>query len=64
MKNLRDYLTEAAVQDHSCSEKTCATCFENRGCIYEMYLATVAADPNQFFSGVEPPVSAQQHSRA
>jgi len=28
-----------AIKDELCSEKKCATCFENRGCMYEQYFA-------------------------
>ena len=27
------------MKHHVCSEKTCITCFENRGCMYEQYLS-------------------------
>jgi hypothetical protein len=26
------------IKQHVCSEKTCITCFQNRGCMYEQYL--------------------------
>jgi hypothetical protein len=28
----------ATLKHQVCSEKTCITCFENRGCMYEQYL--------------------------
>ncbi len=40
MKNSTDQLQESVeIKRHLCSEKTCITCFENRGCIYEQYPA-------------------------
>ena len=40
MKHSIDYSPQKAkvMQYELCSEKTCATCFENRGCIYEQHL--------------------------
>jgi len=40
MKHSLDYSPQnATVMPYElCSEKTCATCFENRGCIYEQHL--------------------------
>jgi len=40
MKHSIDYSPQNAtvMQYELCSEKTCATCFENRGCIYEQHL--------------------------
>lgn len=40
MKHSIDYSPQNAtvMQYELCSDKTCATCFENRGCIYEQHL--------------------------
>jgi hypothetical protein len=32
---------EAGLEDRACSEEKCATCFENRGCIYEQYITAM-----------------------
>jgi hypothetical protein len=38
MKNSIDNTKDVIpIRHEQCSEKTCATCFENRGCIYEQY---------------------------
>jgi len=40
MKNSNGYSQDlTAIRDELCSEKKCATCFENRGCMYEQYFA-------------------------
>ena len=40
MKDSNVYsLDSAAIKPELCSEKKCATCFENRGCMYEQYFA-------------------------
>jgi len=40
MKDSTGYSQDStAVKYELCSEKKCATCFENRGCIYEQYFA-------------------------
>lgn len=36
MKNSLDSLQHEIAMNH-CSEKNCATCFENRGCMYEQF---------------------------
>ena len=40
MKHSIDYSpqNETVMPYDLCSEKSCATCFENRGCIYEQHL--------------------------
>jgi len=38
MKDSSFYLQEQAINHLLCNEKRCATCFENRGCMYEQYL--------------------------
>ncbi|HEV8507180.1 MAG TPA: hypothetical protein VGQ53_17335 [Chitinophagaceae bacterium] len=41
MKDSTSYSQDpTAVKYEFYSEKKCATCFENRGCMYEQYLAT------------------------
>jgi hypothetical protein len=40
MKNLTGYSQDPiALKYELCDEKKCATCFENRGCMYEQYFA-------------------------
>jgi len=40
MKDSNDHSQDPNVVEHElCSEKKCATCFENRGCMYEQYFA-------------------------
>jgi hypothetical protein len=52
MKNSNDYLqSSTSIKQEPCSEKTCATCFANRGCIYEQY--PVAAIHNREESHIE-----------
>jgi len=42
MKNSIDHLKNATVAtDESCSEEKCATCFENRGCMFEQYVSAL-----------------------
>jgi hypothetical protein len=42
MKNsVEKTLVETGLEDKACSEEKCATCFENRGCIYEQYVAAM-----------------------
>jgi len=42
MKNsVEKTLLETGLEDKTCSEQECATCFENRGCIYEQYVAAL-----------------------
>ena len=48
-----EYLTielqeETTEQEQPCSEEKCATCFENRGCMFERYLATIRKIEEQF----------------
>jgi len=39
MKNSRDHLKHATqAPEEPCSEQKCATCFENRGCMFEQYV--------------------------
>ena len=33
-----------AITQQLCSEKTCITCFENRGCMYELYMVAAIHD--------------------
>lgn len=41
MKDSIFYPQDHAIKHELCNEKRCATCFENRGCIYEHYLLVV-----------------------
>lgn len=42
MKESIAYLQDSTASGYQpCSEKTCITCFENRGCIYDHYVAAV-----------------------
>ena len=38
MKDSIFYPQERAIKHELCNEKRCATCFQNRGCMYEQYL--------------------------
>ena len=39
MKNSMNKSQEnTVIKDESCSEKKCATCFQNNGCMFEQYL--------------------------
>jgi len=42
MKHASDHLRRAtAATDEPCSETKCVTCFENRGCMYQQYVAAL-----------------------
>ncbi|HET6993358.1 MAG TPA: hypothetical protein VFI06_00185 [Chitinophagaceae bacterium] len=42
MKNSeKKTLGTTELEDQACSEEKCVTCFENRGCIYEQYVAAM-----------------------
>jgi len=53
MKNSFDQTTAESPGHEMCSAKTCATCFENRGCIYEHYMS-VAVNKKQEIYLVTP----------
>jgi hypothetical protein len=42
MKNSMDHLKHATpATEEPCSEQKCATCFENRGCMFEQYVGAL-----------------------
>jgi len=38
-----------APKNEECSEKKCATCFANRGCMYDVYSMTPAFNLKEFY---------------
>jgi hypothetical protein len=40
MKNSEDHPHATGTPQTACSELNCATCFQNKGCIYDVYLIT------------------------
>ena len=40
MKNVIDHSKDETASQQPCSEKKCATCFANRGCMYEQHPAS------------------------
>lgn len=47
MKNSIDQSQEETGQQQPCSEKACATCFENRGCMYDRYIPAMTSNTNK-----------------
>lgn len=43
------------VKQHECSEKTCANCFENRGCMYAEYPMTAIQNMVESRRAQQPP---------
>jgi len=52
MKDSINYSQDPTAMQHDiCSEKKCATCFENRGCIYEQYFLVGIQNMEKFHAG-------------
>jgi hypothetical protein len=52
MKNSNDHPQQSTVVDHRvCNETKCATCFQNRGCIYEQYFHVTVQNMEIFIFG-------------
>ena len=63
MKNSTDQL-QNAVEQQQCSEEKCATCFENRGCIYEQLGAALLKMEDQLKESHEKSTTEQLSKRA
>ena len=65
MKNSIDHSGDtAAIKNQPCSEKTCVTCFENRGCMYEQYLIAGTYNIEEFYPGNIISNAAQQNQES
>jgi hypothetical protein len=50
MKKPIDQSKESNVlQQNGCDEKKCATCFQNRGCIYDHYITAASQSMEKFY---------------
>ena len=50
MKDAIEHSQEStAIEDETCSEKKCATCFANRGCMYDVYSMVPAFNLKKFY---------------
>jgi hypothetical protein len=54
-----------ATKPQVCSEQTCITCFENRGCIYDQYMIAIAYSIEESYTSKKiEPVSPEIHKQA
>jgi len=61
MKDSNIYSQQATrSKDELCNEKKCATCFENRGCMYEQYFSVPSINLITLFLQNQPTTQSHQ----